>query len=1248
MREPFKNCWQILMIVILAGFVILGSQVPAQADKVEDALNILKDLRLANGEYGIADELERLRDEGVPANDVRWEKAWLRFAAVQMSEAIGKIQESDRRNKGHKRKLSDEKRFEFLKDIASNLGAPGKTFNAELDKMKGATPLGELDKWKDVSDRIFVEAEKLAEYQIRISYASAEAMQLAIEDLSETFPKEYPNGAQYLKQLPEIEKDIARARELLLEGDAKGMELADKVFAFQSKALLANPLLEGDGLVFVKRTVDTAVPRWRTYGSDPEVAHHSAINEIAVIPEANPAAPMKTIYKPDGRKYVAHLDLDWDGNKVLFSDDGNLMEMSTGGENPRMLIPERPQWLNNFDGCYLPDGGIIFSSYAGHKGVPCGNGSPQTQSLFLLKPDGKTIRRLTFDQDHDWHPTVMNDGRVMYTRWDYTDAHHYYARLLFAMNPDGTLQFSLYGTNAYFPNGKFYTRPIPWQNSRMVTTEVGHVEPIGRAGRLLLLDVSRAQAGPEGVVQVMPGKDLPIETTTNYLPIRDFSAPRYKHPWPLADSKDPRGSGKYFLTACKLNAASPYAIYLVDVYDNLVLIRKEAGWDLSEPIQLRERFKPPVMPDLTDPDSKTATVHLVNVYEGDGLKDVPKGSVKALRLFGYHFGYEGIGGHLPIAINGPWDARRILGTVPVEPDGSAFFEVPANVPIAVQPLDENGAALQIMRSWYTAMPGERASCIGCHEQTSQVPPQSMGTMAIKRGVTPRKAWYGPDRPFSYEREIQPVLDKYCISCHNGEGMKKNPLVFDLRSVKDGNTITPDMVHEFQSEDKKYPGMARQYPLEYFPPSYRILQRYVRRYMLESDYILRNPGEYHVNTSPLIQMLRKGHHGVKMEPEAWDRLITWIDMNVPCHGTWTEVAERRTGGEKVLGRVKEGIAQRMECDRLFGGPDFNPEVYPNDYRADLGKPVKPEKLIDPISNARCDNWPMTIEQAQARQKAMNAKPKTITLLADQPIELMPIPAGEFIMGDLDGMRDELPVTAVKIEKPFYMATREITNAEYALFDPDHESGFFDNLGKNNEHRGKPMNLPEQPVIRVSWDEAVAYCEWLSNKTGMTVRLPTEAEWEYACRAGSDEPLNYGDLDTDFSKYENLSDITLHKNAFFFPVKPYANHTTGMRFYATLFSLDPRFEDGQTIPDGVGMYEANAWGLRDIHGNVQEWTASPYRPYPFKNVDAEGENVKRVARGGSWCDRPRDARAAIRRAYHPWQRVHNVGIRIVVEE
>ena len=197
----------------------------------------------------------------------------------------------------------------------------------------------------------------------------------------------------------------------------------------------------------------------------------------------------------------------------------------------------------------------------------------------------------------------------------------------------------------------------------------------------------------------------------------------------------------------------------------------------------------------------------------------------------------------------------------------------------------------------------------------------------------------------------------------------------------------------------------------------------------------------------------------------------------------------------------------------------------------------------------------------------------------------------------------------------------------------------------------MNQPGQPVIRVSYDEAQAFCEWLSKKSGKTVRLPTEAEWEYACRAGTDTDMYYGETGADWSKFENFSDLAMLKQSFFFPVKPYAEHTTTMRYYSASMAIDNRFDDGQTIPDGTAMYAPNAWGLHDMLGNVQEWTSSLYKPYPYKAGDGREDPASRedrVVRGGAWSNVPRDAYAARRLHYPPWQRVMNVGFRVVVEK
>jgi hypothetical protein len=174
-----------------------------------------------------------------------------------------------------------------------------------------------------------------------------------------------------------------------------------------------------------------------------------------------------------------------------------------------------------------------------------------------------------------------------------------------------------------------------------------------------------------------------------------------------------------------------------------------------------------------------------------------------------------------------------------------------------------------------------------------------------------------------------------------------------------------------------------------------------------------------------------------------------------------------------------------------------------------------------------------------------------------------------------------------------------------------------------------------------DQARAFCRWLSNRTGLTATLPTEAQWEYACRAGTASPLHYGDVDADFSPFANVADATIGKWAFY-------NET---RRSADQVPRDARYNDGALVTADVGRYQPNAWGLHDMHGNAWEWTRSAYRPYPYRPRDGRNDlsgPPRRAVRGGSWYDRPKRCRSAFRLSYPPWRKVYNVGFRIAVAQ
>jgi formylglycine-generating enzyme required for sulfatase activity len=264
-----------------------------------------------------------------------------------------------------------------------------------------------------------------------------------------------------------------------------------------------------------------------------------------------------------------------------------------------------------------------------------------------------------------------------------------------------------------------------------------------------------------------------------------------------------------------------------------------------------------------------------------------------------------------------------------------------------------------------------------------------------------------------------------------------------------------------------------------------------------------------------------------------------------------------------------------------------------------------------------------------------------------MDLVLIPPGEFILGDDAGYADERPRSVVRIAKPFWIGRCEVTNQQYARFDPTHDSRVESKNAMQFGVRGFYVSGPLQPVVRVSWHEAMAFCQWLSAKTGRRFTLPTEAQWEYACRAGTATPFSFGDLAADFSKHANLADRTLREyvcDPYNKVRSPFANPNR----YDDWIPKDERFSDGGFVSEDVGRWLPNAWGLCDMHGNAAEWTLSAYRPYPYRDDDGRNDPAlaePRVTRGGSWRDLPRDCRSASRQPYRPYQKVFSVGFRVL---
>jgi formylglycine-generating enzyme required for sulfatase activity len=537
----------------------------------------------------------------------------------------------------------------------------------------------------------------------------------------------------------------------------------------------------------------------------------------------------------------------------------------------------------------------------------------------------------------------------------------------------------------------------------------------------------------------------------------------------------------------------------------------------------------------------------------------------------------------------------------------------------LQPLDGEGKAVQLMRSWLTGMPGERVSCVGCHEGPSEASPP-VPTAASQRRARDFEPWFGPERGFDFAREVQPVLNRRCAGCHDGE--KAAP---DLRAEElvGGAQEWPRSATRTASVPGDGGGDRRRMT---YTPAYDELVHHIRRPGIEDDVSLLVPGEYHADTSPLIQMLRKGHHGVELDDEEWDRLVTWIDMNAPCHGTWGEIFPVPNGAHE----------RRLECWEKYGGPATDPEVIPKvvSQPAPFVKPAKRAVAKDPI----LAGWPWSADEAKRRQQVAGRVRQSIDLGGGIRMNLARIPAGKFIMGCREGADDERG-RSVKEVGPFWIGTCEVSNEQFRRFDPAHDPGYYARRLSRPDGRGLPLSGPKQPAVRVSWLQAVDYCRWLSEKTGMEFSLPTEEEWEYACRAGSGGAMWYGPVDVDFSQVANLADLTFSRGVMK-PQKVHPASTTQWSGGVPHLVLegaklaDSRFADGFSVTSPVGSFRPNIWGLHDVHGNAAEWTAS-----------AAGASGRRVVRGGSFFDPPRRARCGSRVDFPEWQRVFNVGFRVV---
>ncbi|MBT8036352.1 MAG: SUMF1/EgtB/PvdO family nonheme iron enzyme [Verrucomicrobiae bacterium] len=1073
------------------------------------------------------------------------------------------------------------------------------------------------------------------------------SLRRAIEDIENDHPHAF-SGEKFLAELSALEQ-IADEKQRI-----------DALDQLQKRALLANPALDFDKILVVRRHLGNNNDRilmGRRIGmaagnfSSMYNALKELPSEIAQIESFKNNARVHSLYQTEKKQLISDIDLHFDHQKIMFSSLNNqnafrLFELGVDGKGLKQLTPDSDgNDVDHFDSCYLPDGDIIFTSTASFCGMPCIDGKPRMSSIYRLTPTSGKIRQLSFDQDSSWCPTVHNDGRVLYLRWEYSDLPHSNSRILMTMHPDGTRQKSYLFSNSYFPASFFYARPIPGDPTKVVGIATGH-HGNSRTGRMLIVDPQLGTHEADGVVQEIPGYGKKVQAI-----VRDRLAdgiwPQITQPFPVAQSGSHKGAGKYFLVSMKPTPDALWGIYLVDIFDNRTLIMEQEEYGFFEPIPLKKSPKPPVISDRVDESINTATVYIQDIYHGPGLKGVPRGSVKSLRVCSYEFSPaspirgQGSGGLLgTIGMDGPWDIKKVLGTVPVHADGSAHFTIPANTPIFLLPVDQNGQALQIMRSWFTGQPGERVSCIGCHEGSHESPlPKT--TTASTSTPTPLDELLDDIENFSFATQIQPIIDQKCLSCHDGK--PANGRYTSHRADYQQKPIPylgADLLKDWKvryagsANSKSYGGR--------FSQSYYQLFKMTRGPGIESDMALLTAKEFSADSTELVQMLKKGHHGVKINPSEWQRIYQWIDFNTPFHGDRLDIVR----GLPVEKGVRLGMKRSNELAAIYSA-----------YRTPFGNtnPPKPQKLPPlPVPDQNAEKQTRAAGTLPFKATTSTSKRNNITLDLGrgQSINLVYIPAGKFTMGSADGALDELPMHPQTIHNGFWMAESEITNAQMRRFNPNHNSRYEDRHGYQFGQTCYDVNGDTLPAVRLSWDDATAFCQWLSQKTGKKISLPTESQWEWACRATRATPFWFGDQGTDFHPFSNLADKSLQDYADDsakgkYPYFSWQKIPNPNPYEAYVPRID-HIDDGSFLAQAPKKYKANPWGLYDMHGNVAEWTRSDYRPYPADNTAADNHHsALRVVRGGSWRDRPHRATSSHRLPYPRFQKVYNVGFRIIVE-
>lgn len=694
----------------------------------------------------------------------------------------------------------------------------------------------------------------------------------------------------------ELERLAARVDVSAAADEAARLELYRQLRTLTRRLALNNPLLANQPVLFMERRRAVGYMLYEylgwyyAHGNNPD---NGARNPNVPTPKPGggvfvleqPGRSLKTRALIPGPEWPGHfvtLALSFDAQTIYFAfadpagrdpytlpgyakapaelgakyNTFHIWEMAVDGSRLHQLT-DGP--FDDFDPCPLPDGGLAFQSTRRGCKLRCGGGSPEhAYTLHRMDADGESIRTLSFHETHEWHPSVLNDGRLVYTRWDYVDRNAAKFHGFWTSNPDGTAVASLFGNYTTRPWACYQAKAVP-NSRRILFVAGGHHANVG--GTLAMLDT--AHAGLDLKTGADRFEALEWLTPEVCFPEAEGWPKSYFYsPWPLSEdhflvafSHEPLSGG---YTGQRQETET--GLYYFDRFGNLELLYRRPGISAVYPTPLAPRVPPPVAKGAVHPELGAEGEFLLANVNHSLLPMPPDRRIDHLRVFQLLPKSRTDNANYPrIGHAAESNARMLVGTVPVEADGSAYFRAPARKPLYFQAVDTSGRAVQGMRTIVYLQPGERRSCVGCHEPSGAAP-APRPTLAFAR--PPSALQPGPDgsHPFGYPRFIQPVLDRHCVRCHDGSiGPDKSPL-----------RLTGEPAPESP-----------------FSVSYENLKPYLR--WPSYDAPASRPGQAGADLSPLSGILVGEKHGHYVQvPDADLRaLYLWLDAQVPFYGTYEE-------------------------------------------------------------------------------------------------------------------------------------------------------------------------------------------------------------------------------------------------------------------------------------------------------------------------------------------------------------------------